>query len=165
MKKNVPLLTVKYAPEGALEDMEVAMAEAQGDMVVVESMVDTEAKEVQVDMVEEAAVARNAVLFPVNRVKMFQDNLVIQYLAKFQNSPVNRFPDNPVNLFLVSNVNPFHAKNAGQCHLKNAKTFRLRYAVEVAVLEVVAIAAQAADEDTRAEVDTAIMAKIPSAAA
>merc|ERR1712226_604550 len=102
-------------------------------------------------MVEEAAVVRNAVLFPANHVKMFQDNLVIQYLAKFQNSPVN--------LFLVSNVNPFHAKNAGQCHPKNAKTFRLRYAVEVAVLEVVAIAAQAADEDTRAEVDTAIMAK------
>lgn len=141
MKNNVPLLTAKYAPEEALEDMEVAMAEAQGDTVVVESMVDTEAREVQVDMVEEAAVVRNAVLFPVNRVKMFQDNLVIQYLAKFQNSPVNRFPDNPVNLFLVSNVNPFHAKNAGQCHLKNARTFRLRYAVEVAVLVVVVIAA------------------------
>ena len=105
-------------------------------------------------------MVRNAVLFPVNRVKMFQDNLVIQYLAKFQNSPVNRFPDNPVNLFLVSNVNPFHAKSAGQCLLKNARTFRLRYAVEVAVLVVVVIAAQAADEDTRAEVDTAIMAKI-----
>ena len=52
MKNNVPLLTAKYAPEEALEDMEVAMEEAQGDTVVVESMVDTEAKEVQADMVE-----------------------------------------------------------------------------------------------------------------
>ena len=52
MKNNAPLVTAKYAPEEALEDMEVAMAEAQGDTVVVESMVDTEAKEVQVDMVE-----------------------------------------------------------------------------------------------------------------
>ena len=52
MKNNVPPLTAKYAPEEALEDMEVVMGEAQGDTVEVESMVDTEAKEVQVDMVE-----------------------------------------------------------------------------------------------------------------
>ena len=56
MKSNVQLLTAKYALGEALEDTEVeaqgAMAEAEGDTVVAESMVDTEAKEVQVDMAE-----------------------------------------------------------------------------------------------------------------
>ena len=104
-------------------------------------------------------MVRNAVLFQANHAKVFPDNLVIPYLVKFLNSPVSKFLDNPANLYLVNNVNPFHAKNADQCHLKNAKTFRLRYAVEAAVLAVV-MAAQAVDEDTRAEEDTVIMVKI-----
>merc|ERR1712061_85682 len=99
MKSNVQLLTAKYALGEALEDTEVeaqgAMAEAEGDTVVAGSMVDTEAKEVQVDMAEEAAVVRNAVLFQANHAKVFPDNLVIPYLVKFLNSPVSKFLDNP----------------------------------------------------------------------
>jgi len=165
MSNNALRHTTKYAPEEALADMEgameeaqVVMVEAEGDTVAVDRIMDTEADEAQVDIEKEVVVVdRNAVLFLANPVKRSPNNHAIQYLAKFPNKTANKYPDNPANPFLVSNVNLYHVKNVDQFHLKNVKVFQLKYAVEVEAL--VATEDQVEVVDTKAEEDTAIMAK------
>jgi len=165
MSNNALRHTTKYAPEEALADMEgameeaqVVMVEAEGDTVAVDRIMDIEADVAQVDIEKEVVEAdRNAVLFQANPVKRSPNNHVIQYLAKCPNKTANKYQDNPANPFLVSNVNLYHDKNADQFHLKNAKAFQLKCAVEVVAL--VAIEDQVEVADTRAEEDMAIMAK------